>query len=175
MKQPAILKEWEKFTSKYPMLFLENDKAWMNTLSEVNAYIAKTTKLPSTKNKNKEIKKMGTWLSTQQKTYSKSTSIMKQSNIRTEWEKFISVNSMLFMTNDESWMNNRDILHKFIKENNKFPSEDSKDPKNKSSALWLAVQKRNYKNSQQIMKNPHIRQLWEDFMKEHSVLFMKKR
>ena len=87
-----IQKLWEEFINnvKYKKYFQSNKEDWKDKLSEVKIYINKNNKNPSIHDKNIEIKKLGQWLSTQQKNYKNKEWIMKDSEIKNLWEEFIN-------------------------------------------------------------------------------------
>ena len=73
-----------------------NQHKWKDTLQTVAKYIDENDKPPSKHDKNKEIKQLGSWLSTQKKNYSKKTYIMKEPEIQKEWETFTDKYSKYF-------------------------------------------------------------------------------
>ncbi len=78
---------------------MSNDEKWNDTLEKVKMYIETNDELSSAKDKNKEIKQLGKWISHQKENYSKKECIMKEENIRNKWEDFISTYSHLFNSN----------------------------------------------------------------------------
>ena len=172
MNNPLIRKEWEDFMKKYPTLFLENDKAWMNTLNDLNTYIVKTGKLPQQRDKDTEVKKMGRWIINQNLNYEKSLRIMKNPAIRKEWDNFKSKHSILFLSNENIWRNILYDVNDYVIKTGKLPSGKNKDIKIKQMSTWVGTQKYTYPKQRSIMKNPIIRKEWEDFMRKYPVLFM---
>jgi len=102
MKQENIRNKWKDFINTYSHLFISNDEIWNDTLKKVKLYIETNNKLPSSHDKNKDIKQFGKWISTQKATYSNKEYIMKEENIRNKWEDFISTYSHLFMSKGKS-------------------------------------------------------------------------
>jgi len=66
-----------------------NNEIWLNNLKLVEKYIIENNKIPLNTDKNKEIKQLGMWLSTQKQNYKNNEYIMKDENIRKQWETFI--------------------------------------------------------------------------------------
>ena len=67
------------------------------------------------------------------------------------------------MTYEEEWLNNLDLVKKFIDANNRKPTE--KDGTNNSSlGSWITWQKQKYIKCTHIMKDINIRKLWEEFI-----------
>lgn len=89
MKDEKIRKEWVKFIKEYQEYFMSNDEEWKNRMSQVKEYIKQYKKKPSTIDKNKENKILGIWFSRNQHNYSKKEQIMKDENVRKEWQNFI--------------------------------------------------------------------------------------
>jgi cell shape-determining protein MreC len=99
MKEENIRNIWEDFINIYSHLFMSNDEKWNDTLEKVRLHIETNNKLPSQRNKNKDIKQLGNWILAQKKNYSKKEYIMKEENIRNIWENFINTYSHLFNRN----------------------------------------------------------------------------
>ena len=145
--------------------------SWEEKLKLVKSYIETNDKLPSTKDKNKDIKQLGSWISNQKTTYSKKEQIMKQQNIRNKWEDFINTYAHLFMSNDEMWNDTLKKVKLYIKTNNKLPSSTDKNKEIKQLGNWISTQKANYSNKEYIMKEENIRIKWEDFINTYAHLF----
>jgi hypothetical protein len=92
MENDIIRKTWEEFINdtKYNKYFISNEEEWHDTLEIIKKYIDDNNKRPSQHNMDNNIKKLGQWLSTQVKNYSKKKNIMKNDIIRLKWEEFIS-------------------------------------------------------------------------------------
>jgi len=90
MKNEEIRNEWIQFINEYEEYFKSNDEIWNETLDEVKKYIKENNKLPSSTDKNKEIKKMGNWIGHQKTNYGKRQYNMKNEEIRNEWIQFIN-------------------------------------------------------------------------------------
>jgi superfamily II DNA or RNA helicase/cell shape-determining protein MreC len=172
MKEENIRIKWEDFMNTYPHLFMSNDEMWNDTLEKVKMYIETNNKLPSVKDKNKDIKQLGSWISTQKANYSKKEQIMKHENIRNKWEDFINTYAHLFMSNDEMWNDTLEKLRLYIETNNKLPSKRDKNKDIKQLGMWISNQKTNYSKKEHIMKQENIRNKWEDFINIYSHLFM---
>ena len=89
MNDETIKKHWDDFIKKYKQYFLSNNELWFSSLKQVEEYIIKNNKRPSSKHNNKEIKKLGKWIGTQQTNYKNNQHIMKDKTIKTQWEDFI--------------------------------------------------------------------------------------
>ena len=171
LKNAAIKTEWEDFTKKYPKLFLSNEEIWMNNLSQVNDYVLKNGKLPTSQNKDVSIKRLKPWLTNQKTNYVKSQYIMQNKTIRKEWEDFMIKYPKLFLSNEEIWMNNLCDVNDYVDKTGQLPSTINKDPKIKHIGHWLSNQKKNYSNEINIMKIQSIRKIYEDFTNKYKTLF----
>ena len=171
MKNEEIRKEWEIFIEKYKEIFKTNEETWKDNLLEIEDYIKKNSKLPSSTNKDKNIKSLGQWIIMQKQNYKNNERVMKNEEIRKEWEIFIEKYKEIFKTNEETWKDNLLEIEEYIKINYKLPSICNKDKNIKYLGQWIRNQKQNYKNNQQIMKNKEIRKEWEIFMHNYQELF----
>jgi deoxycytidine triphosphate deaminase len=88
MQDQQIRQQWEAFTTKYQTLFMSNEDIWNNSKNQVENYIQNHNKLPSSTDKDKNIKQLGIWIMTQKKNYNKQQKIMKDLQIREQWEAF---------------------------------------------------------------------------------------
>ena len=158
---------WKEFNNEYKEFFKTNEEIWNENLNEVINYIKENNKLPSSSDKNYEIKSLAYWLYGQIQKYKNNKSIMKNEEIKIIWEEFINEYKEFFKTNEEIWNENLNEVINYIKENNKLPSQNDK----KSLAYWLYAQKQNYKNNAKIMKNKKIKIKWEEFIKEYDDFF----
>jgi hypothetical protein len=69
---------------------------WIYNLESVKKYIDENGKLPSSKDKNPEVKKLGIWICTQKQNYPKNKEIMSDTDIRLLWESFLTEYSQYF-------------------------------------------------------------------------------
>ena len=90
MKIEEIYNIWTEFINKYKEYFESNENIWKNNLEKVKQYIDENNKKPSIIDKNKEIKRLGYWIDTQQKNYKKKENIMKIEEIYNIWAEFIN-------------------------------------------------------------------------------------
>jgi hypothetical protein len=65
-------------------------------LVKLEEFINKYNKLPSAENKDKNIKYLGGWLSNQKHKYKNNKHMMKDEEIRKQWEEFIEKYKELF-------------------------------------------------------------------------------
>jgi hypothetical protein len=86
MKNQHIKTTWNIFTEKYKYLFRSNEEIWLDTLIKISDYIKENKQLPSSKNKNKNIKYLGSWILKQKNKYN--NNLIKEFNLKKEWENF---------------------------------------------------------------------------------------
>ena len=145
--------------------------SWEEKLKLVKSYIETNDKLPSSTDKNKDIKQLGCWISHQKKNYNKQEQIMKEENIRNKWKDFMNTYSHLFMSNEEIWNDTLEKVKSYIETNDKLPSEKNKNKDIKQLGCWISHQKKNYRKKEYIMKEENIRNKWKDFINTYSYLF----
>lgn len=177
MKNQQINDLWNEFVNseKYKKYFLSNEQEWLFNLDEVKKYIYENNKRPSEDSKDKDIKRLGKWLSHQQQNYKNQTQIMSNEQYRNEWENFVNSDEYkkYFMTNIEEWENNLNLVKKYIDTHNKKPSSNDNDKNIKKLGYWIGTQKGNYKKQNEIMKKEEIRAKWKNFIESeiYSIYF----
>jgi hypothetical protein len=92
MKNLEIYDKWTEFitSEKYKNYFTLNEDEWQNNLSRIKKYIDDNDKKPSDRDKTKDIKSLGKWISHQQTNYKSKEFIMKNSEIYDKWTDFIN-------------------------------------------------------------------------------------
>ena len=168
MSNENIRKEWEEFKEEYKEYLLDGEELWRFTLEKVKKFINENKKRPNVKSKNPEEKKLGIWLSNQNRKYKNNIQIMLNENIRKEWEEFKEEYKEYLLDGEELWRFTLEKVKKFINENKKRPNVKSKNPEEKKLGQWLSNQNINYKNNTQIMKNNEsIRKEWGNFKEKY--------
>ena len=76
--------------------------------------------------------------------------------------------------NDIHFIDMLNKCEKYIIENNQRPSSNNKNKEIKSLGIFLLQNVRNYKYKINNMKNDNIRNLWENFINKHKLLFMDR-
>ena len=177
MLNAEIYKIWEKFMNddKYRKHFLSNEDAWDYALNEVKMYMdtnnnnkPKMYKERICNNKNNNEKRLGQWLSTQQKSYKNKNYIMVHEHIRKKWETFINSDKYkkYFLSNEQIWEIKFNNVKKYFEENNKKPSNCDKNKEIKQLGLWINTQQINCRNCSDIMKNIIWRNRWIEFIND---------
>jgi hypothetical protein len=155
----------------------------MNKLYKVKDYINKNNKSPSQSDKNKDIKKMGNWISSQKQKYNidinKCKQSMKDKEIYNKWTEFITdkkYKQYIIIDLKELWINKLEEVKDYIDTNNKTPSESNKDEYIKQMAKWINHQKRNYNidinKCKHSMKDEKIYYLWTEFITNNKYIMI---
>ena len=166
----------KKLVEKYIVDIKEfRQLSWTDKLKLVEDYIIEYHKRPSSEDKNKEIKQLGSWLSDQYQNYKKNEQIMKDETIRKEYKTFIEKYKEYFLSNEEIWYNKLKSVEYYIIENKKRPSCTDKNKEIRQLGCWLVDQLKNYKNNEWIMKNKTIRKDYETFNEKHKEYFISNK
>jgi len=126
-------------------------------------------KRPNKNSKNKNEKKMGSWVGSQLQNYKKNKNIMKEEKIRKSWKDFMNDNKYkeYFLSNKEIWYNYLENTIKFINKYNKRPHTKGKKNKDeKKLGGWINNQLIYYGKNIYIMKEEEIRKSWEKFVND---------
>jgi len=92
MKNQEIYDKWTEFitSEKYKKYFMSNEEVWNNNLETLKKYINENNKTPSQKDINKDIRKLGCWISDTKYNYKSKEKIMKDPEIYNKWTDFIT-------------------------------------------------------------------------------------
>jgi superfamily II DNA or RNA helicase len=164
--------EKELVLFRYNMIFdnmgklLNGEEIWMKRLEEVKKYIDDNGKRPAITNKDKNIKQLGQWISTQTKNYKIKSQIMSNVSIYSTWKQFINYDKYkkYFMSNEEIWMKRLEEVKEYIDKNQKRPSNKDKNLNVKQLGQWIYSQTHNYKTKEDIMSDNIIYNVWTDFI-----------
>ena len=150
---------------------LYRSENWYETLSKVKKYINEHNKRPTSINKDKQIKRLGQWISHQITNYKNKKYNMQNEDIYNEWSNFINEYEEYFLDNTIIWYNNLELVKKYIDENYNRPSSTDKNKDIKILGKWIQHQITNYKNKEGIMKNEDIYNKWTNFIDEYEEYF----
>lgn len=81
---------------------------------------------------------------------------------------------MLFISNEQQWMDILEQLKHYIEENNSLPSSHSTDANIKKIGSWVCSQKRKFNLQIEIMQEPSIRTKWKELIHQYPQLFLSK-
>ena len=171
IKNDDIYNKMTEFLELNKQYFLSNEEYWNDNLIKVQNYINDNNKTPSSVDKNKDIKILGSWLSTQKQNYKNKEQIMKNDDIYNKMTEFLELNKQYLLSNEEYWNDNLIKVQNFINNNNKTPSTIDKNKDIKILGKWLSTQKNNYKNKKYIMKNNDIYNKMTEFLELNKHFF----
>jgi superfamily II DNA or RNA helicase len=170
----------ENIEFRYEMIYdsmgiiINSEDIWNKKLEWVKKYIDDNEKRPSIRNKNKEIKLYGQWVSNQKQYYSSNEHIMKNDNVRKKWEIFINTDKYeeYFISNEEKWIKTLEIIKKYIKDEKKLPTRYNENIEIRQLGKWLSSQQQNYSKKKYIMIDKLILKKWELFINEYKEYFL---
>ena len=175
MSNENIYKVWIQFIADYEEYFLPNELIWRKNLEKVKNYISENKKRPSQRDKNKEIKKLGCWILTQQKNHKIKKDIMSNENIYKIWTQFMENYKEYVSSHKELWLSQIEKVKDYINLNNKKPSYNDKQKEIKKLGMWLSHQLYNYKHKEYIMKQDDIYNTWAKFIEEYQSYFLSNK
>ena len=167
-----IRKEWEQFIEEYKEYFISNEELWMSNLIKTKKYIDENKKRPNSNDKDNNTKQLGHWITNQLKNYKNKEYNMKDLNIRKLWDEFTEEYKEYLLSNEEEWLSKLNDVKIYINKNKKRPNSEDKDKEIMQLGRWILCQVRNYKNEEQIMKDKHIRKIWEEFTNDYKEYFI---
>jgi len=159
---------------KYNLIFdnmgecLNGTEVWEFKLEKVKKYMDENDKRPSSKNIDKEIKKLGKWIEHQNTKYKNKSFIMKNEEIYNKWTEFINdpKYSKYFLSNEEKSIFKLEDVKKYIDDNNKRPSQGDDNKEIIRMARWVQVCEKKCKNKSFIIKNEGFYTKWIKFIND---------
>lgn len=172
MLNAEIKSMWQEFITRHYNLFQSSEESWKNNYEKIKEYIQQHNKLPSSSNKDKEIRSLGKFLDEQKVSYKevekrKNRLMNTNPEIKSLWESLIREHHHLFKSATEAWFDNLELAEKYISENKKTPALTDKNPDVKKLSKWLYHQNENYKNNSEALSQDNIRSAWEQFTSRH--------
>jgi superfamily II DNA or RNA helicase len=171
MKYKKRYNEWTMFIKEHLQYFKNNDELWNDKFKELQYFIDNNYKRPNTKSKNEIEKKLGYWLVDQLIDYRNIPHTMLNDTRYDDWKKFMVKYSQYVMNDDETWNYKFALLKKFIDDNNKRPSNKSKNKLEKDLGVWMTNTNGSYKTKEKGMKNEFRYNLWKEFLEEYAEYF----
>jgi superfamily II DNA or RNA helicase len=156
-----------KFTMIYnSMCVLENgEEIWYLKLGYLRDYLVKNKKRPKLNDENEEIRKIASWIITQNKNIKNNLDIMKNPKIREAWIDFKEEFKEYLKSYEDIWRENKEIAIDFFEKNERLPKRSVEEEK--SIEIWLMTNKKNAKNRTQIQKNDEINEEWIEFTEKY--------
>jgi superfamily II DNA or RNA helicase len=170
MKNEDIYQKWILFIndSKYKGYFLDDKTKWRNRLEEVKKYIEKYKKIPSTIDKNQDIKILINWISTQKANIKERKRILREDDIYNEWISFINDDKYkeYFLDNKTEWRNKLEEVKKYIEKYKKRPIQKDENIEIKKLGCWISNQQTRAQARKEIMKEDDIYNEWLAFIND---------
>jgi ubiquinone/menaquinone biosynthesis C-methylase UbiE len=154
--------KWTEFLTEYAQYFVSNEDVWIQNFEPTKEYTTKHNKLPSIRDKDPVIKKLGQWVSTQQNNYKNKQQSMAIKSQYDKWTEFLTEYAQYFMTDEDKWNQQYEQFKSYITENKKLPSQKDKDSKIKKLGAWCSHQQTNYKKKQYSMAIQSQYDKWTD-------------
>jgi len=119
----------------------EEDKEgkWDKNKNQVEEFVNKNKRFPSNHSKNKEEKRLGSWINQQKINYKKnhlSEDRIKSLNSLSSWE-----------WEDNKWNKTIIQVKEFVNEKKRFPYQKSENKEEKKLGSWIGTQRQKYKKS----------------------------
>ena len=164
MANDLIYNKWTEFINEdnYKKHFLSNEDIWLDNFKNVKKYIDKNDEIPSRKDK------LGRWINNQITNYKLKEYIMANELIHDKWTELINEDKykIHFLSNEDVWIFNLNIVKKYIDEKGQKPSQYDKEEKIKQLGKWISHQITNYKSKKYIMANNLIYNKWTELINE---------
>jgi hypothetical protein len=168
-KNETFFNLWHQFVTENHKLFMSKKEVWKTKFNSVQEYVQKHKILPSRQSLDPEVKKMAEWIQSQKTKYISGS--IADDDIRQLWESFISKNEQC-KTNLQKWYENFENVKEYVRLHNKLPSKEKGNDDNvKRLGSWVHTQKQNYQKKTQTMKDENIFKIWDEFVKEHPLLY----
>ena len=171
MENKKIYSKWSLFIEEYKEYFKENEESWFEKLDCVKKYIDLNHKLPSTNDKNQEIKSLCMWISNQKNSYKKKEECMKKIKIYEAWSNFTEEYNEYFITYDELWFENLDKCKKYIDLKHKLPSTIDKNQEVSLLRRFINRQINKFNKKSNCIKNKEMCDMWTEFITEYNEYF----
>ena len=144
---PYIIDSWNEFNTEYGQYMKSNNDKWITKMNLIKEYIDKNKKTPSCKNKDEDIKQLGTFIMTQNKNFKAKTQIMSDIKYYNLWKDFLKEYSEYFKSIEDTWYENLDKVKEFIKVNKRKPNKKSSNSIEKTLGEWITKQNVKYSNN----------------------------
>jgi hypothetical protein len=167
MKEEDKRQKWEEFNKKYKEYMMNKDEIWYAIYNDTIKFMKENNKKPNIYSKNNIEKKLGNWISIQNKNYNKKIEAMKDEDKRIKWEELINKYKTHMLNSSEKWYKIYSEVMQFIKNNNKKPSCNSKNKIEKKLGTWIFTQNKNYKKNIKSMQDIEKKKKWEVFNKKY--------
>ena len=171
MKNEEIYNTFMQFLNEHGDLFYDNIALLNVTIQKIQHYINTNNKLPSSSDKNIEIKSLSLWLVTHNKMYRDKSCIMKNQEVYDSYSKFVKDNELIIDGNLIKWNSTFNKIIKYVNTNATLPEKNHRHLCVRNLYEWIVKQIQNYNIQIDAMSNVKIRSMWKDFTEQHQLLF----
>lgn len=161
--------KWTTFATKYNKHLCDMKQRWINTLADVDEYMALHGR-PSSKSADEDISFIGKWLVIQTGNCKNNRNMLKFDNIRNLWENFTAKYSLNNYMVDE-WFIMFEQVEYYVIENKKGPSHDSKIDNIQKMGSWTDRQFRNQEQRIGALKYDITYDKWKIFVENYGKYF----
>jgi hypothetical protein len=174
MKNNDIYNEWLKFEDEYKEYILSGEQKWLYNLQKTIQYIEKNKKLPSSIDKNNDIKILGKWYSRQIEFEKERLHLFQSYSIWNKWLEFKEKYKYLTLNYEEQWILNLEKCIEYIEKYKKIPSVSDKNYEIKILGKWISHQKEGAKlRKDSILSRDNIYKQWIDFSNQYNKFLYK--
>lgn len=154
---------------KYAEFFLTQEEIWKINLDKCVKFVDTYNRRPVVESDDIVEKKLGTWITNNQKNYRRKTGLMCQQDIYDIYHAFITDEKylQLFISNEDLWKSQLNDYTTYLDINGINPKKSDPDPSVVKIANWYQRQKENYHKKFRIMKNPEIYNIWLNLRNHH--------
>ncbi len=168
MAEPEIYELWTLILTdeRYKIYLLDLTELWKYKLDHVIIFIDTNSNLPVHGCKFVDGTQMDKWVEQQRRNYKENSNKNKlDDELFKIFGDFMKNNKYkkYFMSNEEVWIENLELLVSHINKNNKLPTESSIDPTTKKLASWHYNQIYSYSKKIKLMNNDNIYNKWTIF------------
>ena len=159
---------WTAFLEKYKEYFKSDDEIWYEMFEQLKSFMDTNKTRPNSNSKNIPEKKIGKWITSQQRNYNTRRKSMNDPKKYKLWTAFLEKYKEYF----NSWNETFEQLKSFIDTHKKRPSHgSSSDESEIQLANWISNQLINYKTKKQSMNDTEKYNLWTAFLEEYKEYF----
>jgi hypothetical protein len=145
---------------------------WMEMYGKVVEFMEKYERKPCHYSENREEKKLGIWIRTQQRNYKdKKGNVYIIKEYKNKWNEINIKYYELLKSKKDTWNDNYNIVIEFIKINKRRPQRRSKNNIEKKIGAWFEKQQTNYINNIKCMKDNKRKQLWKELIEKYNEYF----
>ncbi len=150
---------------------VKNISGWLEKLDIAEKCIIRNNNKRPTKNGTKEDIQVNGWLSRQINDYNKYKNVMKIEQYRFIFLNFMNKYIKLFETHENIWINNKNLLVKYIKDNGNLPIISNENTKAEIKLIkYIERQKQNIRLKRGLVIKEPYHSYWQQFCIQFPIL-----